>query len=197
MALWNSAEELGKFNSYLQMGLVIFGILTGLIGASSFIVSQRKDLLTGQEEASLKAKVADISSRTTNINDLPQRHLTVQQQDIIFKASKEFPGTKLLSIRLNSKESQQYAYEIEAVLKRAKWNVDQLLTSSGRNVAEPTIGLREDINSSPAFEALKKSFEEAGLPFKAGTFTGGNAETSLDVGIVPANAYQSLIDKIN
>ena len=50
MEFWNSAEILGKINTYLQIFLVGFGIATGLVGAASFFVGHRKTSLDALHE---------------------------------------------------------------------------------------------------------------------------------------------------
>jgi len=199
MEFWNSADQLGKINAYLQMALVAFGIATGLIGAASFIASYRKDSLLASEEAKFKEQVGSIDKRTSDIKSLTTRHLSKEQAEALRTALIGSKKMKVLAIRHNSKESQQFASEIEAVLKSVGWEVEHFIPfTRSRDVSSPAIGLNQNIPVLTEFESLKQGLEKAGLPFKAGTFVGDTKyQISVDAGIIPANDYQSLIDKIN
>ena len=200
METWNSIEQLTKINNLLQIGLVIFGILAGVVGAASFIISNRKGNLEKVEERKFQQKVSNIDERTMEMSNLQFRNLTENQKTILRKALQNTNATSVLAIRGNSKESQQYSKQIEDILIEAGWNVEHFLsTSSFREISNSTIGINSNSVGLNEFEILKKAIEEANLKFRFDEFESNNIkhEIILDVGIIPANEYQAIIDKIN
>lgn len=224
MEIWNSIEQLTKINNLLQIGLVIFGILAGMIGAASFIVANRKEHLQKVEESNFQKKVSVIDKRTNAINDLlnrsltekqkaingdgrtiekndlQNRRLTEKQKAILKKALQNTSAVNVLAIRGNSKESQQYSKQIEDILIEAGWNVKHFLPlGSLREISSPTIAINVNKKGLKEFETLKKTITEASLQFHFDEFESENIEQEiiLDVGIIPLNEYQTLIDKIN
>lgn len=199
MDFWNSPEQLGKINQSLQFALVVFGVITGLIGAASFVVGHRKDSLLSAREIHFKQQVKEIEKRTSDVRPLQGRRLTKEQKGVLSTALSNMGPVQVLAIRHNSKESQQYSSEIEAALKEAGWTVEHFLPMTrNRDACGACIGLNENINSLPAFDALKETLAVLGLEFEVGVFQGKSKyQISLDAGIVRANDYQSLIDRIN
>lgn len=199
MGFWNSIEQLVKLNNWLQIALVFFGILTGFFGAASFIVSNKKNSLESIKELNFKEKVGDIDERTSDIKSLQNRYLTETQAELIKNALNNTQKIKILAVRNNSKESQQYSKQIEDILKSAGWEIEHFLPVTNlREVSSPVIALNENIKKLKEFDLLKNALKNAGLPFKFDEFNMDNKyHIILDVGIIPANEYQTLIDKIN
>jgi hypothetical protein len=200
METWNSIEQLTKANNLLQIGLVIFGILTGIAGAASFVVTNRKEHLQKIEERNFQKKVSDIDERTIEMSDLQNRSLTENQKAIIKKALQDTKSISILAILGNSKESQQYSKQIENLLIEAGWNVKHFIsTNSLREVSSPTIAINVSAKGLREFEILKTVMTNAGLSFRFDEFESDNIkqEIIIDAGIIPANEYQTIIDKIN
>jgi ABC-type metal ion transport system substrate-binding protein len=200
METWNSIGQLTKINNLLQIGLVIFGILVGVIGAASFIVVNRKGDLEKIEEKKFEQKVSNIDERTIEMSELADRNLTENQRAVFRKALQNTKAINVLAVRGNSKESQQYSKQIEDLLIEAGWSVEQFLPmNTFREISSSTIGINTNAIGLNEFEILKKTIEATGLKFRFDEFESKNIkqEIILDVGIIPANEYQTLLDKIN
>ncbi len=199
MEFWNSIDQLSKLNNYLQVALVSFGILTGIIGATSFALSHRKTILEAKANSQFKKKVETIDERTDDVRQLKKRNLSEEQIEFLKNRLQGTGKIKVLAIRHISKESQGYSIQIEKVFESVGWTFEQLLpTSDLRKVSPPRIGRNSKIPNSNAFDALKKALKELGLPFLAGEFEYNvEFEISLDAGVIPANEFQAIIDKIN
>ncbi|CUA97770.1 hypothetical protein [Comamonas thiooxydans] len=198
MEFWNSAEQLGKINQHLQLALVVFGIITGLVGAASFVVSQRKDAVAAAQESKFKGEVKDLKQRTTDIQPLHQRHLTKEQREQLAKSLTGARPMNVIAFRHNSKESQQLSSEIESVLKSVGWTVHHFCPStSARDVCAPHIGIHENLADNQEFNMLSKALTEIGFEFKTSRFSfNPKYQIGLDAGVIAANDYQALMDKI-
>ncbi len=199
MEFWNSAEQLGKINQQLQFALVLFGIITGLIGAASFVVSHRKETLEAAQDATFKGEVKKLEQRTASIRPLPQRHLTNGQREHLAKSLGGAGPINVIAFRHNSKESQQLSSEIESVLKSVGWTVHHFCpATSARDVHTPHLGVHDDIAALPEFDMLFRGLTEIGFDFKVSPFSfDSNYQIGLDVGVLAANDYQAIVDKIN
>jgi hypothetical protein len=200
MEFWHSPDLLSKMNTYLQVALVFFGVATVLIGAASFIVSHRKASLEGTQGIVFKKQVESIDGRTSGVKVLVWREFTKEQSDTFVAALKNSNMIEVLAVRNNSKESQHYSAQIEKAFETVGWRIERFLPPTDlRKVISPTIGINDSVGELPEFNALKQAIESAGLPFTFDEFKNANLRQPiiLDVGIIPANEYQSLIDKIN
>ncbi|GAJ01584.1 unnamed protein product, partial [marine sediment metagenome] len=173
---------------------------TGLVGATSFIVGYRKSHLESIKENLNQQRVTNIDERTSELKFLPNRTLTDEQIQIIRNALSNTNKVSVLAIRSNSKESQQYSRQFEDLFSEVGWEVEHFLPmSSIREVSNPKMGLNSKIENLEEFDKLKQALEDAELPFQFDQFESDTIKQQIifDVGIIPANDYQTILDKIN
>ncbi len=199
MGLWNSIEQLTRLNSWLQIAIIGFGILTGIFGAASYIVNNRKNSLESTKEENFKKNVKQLEERVSDIKSLPFRELTIEQKKYIINNLTGSNKINILFVRNKSKESQQYSLQFEEIFKSLGWKVEHYLPlSSSREILPAVIAVNENNKNLLEFSKLKDTFKRAGLLFKFDEFRGNfNHQIIFDVGVIPANDYQAVLDKID
>lgn len=206
MFFWNSIEKLDTLNTITQGFAVVLGIIAGILGLISFIFSVRKSSLEKKAEVIREQRInaidtttTDIKERTAQIKELEFRRLTKEQIEQISIEIKKMPKHSILFCRNNSKESQSLTMIFESIFKKAEWKIDMFFPATSlREVSGFRIGYNDDSIKEDVENIGKIIKSKTGFDVYVGGITGelGGYQIMFDVGIIPANEYQSIMDKV-
>lgn len=220
LQFWYSIEKIDSLNNWVQGIAVVLGILAACLGLVSFIFSTRKGMLEKSQQILKEKKIAsldiktkeihdktvkieekttEIDRRTEKLNKLEGRVLSKNQINALKEEIKKFPKNNILFYRSNSRESQSLSIQFEEIFKEAGWPLDQFLPiTNERKVEEFRIGYNKPELKKDLIEIARLIEKITHLKVKVSEIDGdlGKYNIIFEVGIIPANEYQSVVDKI-
>lgn len=129
--LWNSVDSLGRLNSVLQLGVAIAGVLTAILGALVWMVSERLAQLEDLQKSSLQARVqiaetqaAEARKETAAISARQRpRSLTQPQQAMLLNLLRtEGKGSLVITAVMSDPEAERFALELYDLFRSAGWS---------------------------------------------------------------------------
>jgi hypothetical protein len=153
LSWWSSVEALGRFNSWLQYAIAVFGILTAVAIVLSTVATNRIDTLRSERERQL----------TQRLKELQPRHLTLEQETDFVQALMTGPkGPVIVTFVLGDGEAENFAAQLKDLLARAGWPATgpEGFTGQGHGLA-----ILGNAPTLPEYGAtLKAALEAIGLP---------------------------------
>lgn len=198
MEFWNSIETLSRITKYLQILTIIVVSFNAIITIPYIIFSVRKTSLEKKQLEKYKEKVSFLEEKTKDITGLEQRTLDEHSRNIILREITNNKGTKVLLIVCNSKESQNYMRQFGNLFKAVNWDVKHFISPGPREVHKMRVGKSSKYKNSASYGGLIKSLKESSIEFESGEFDAiDDYEISFDAGVIEANPYQEVLDKID
>lgn len=146
---WNSVETVSRINTWMQVFIVVFGILTAAATAFKIIASNRISALQSVEAAALRQRL-EITEKNANAahQHLIQRSLSeAQEQDLIQILRAIEVKARIPVICSETRETMVFGSQIMRILQEAGWDTN------------PSLG-----TASPAWEGLILTVENPSQP---------------------------------
>ncbi len=123
---WNSVDAVGKFNTWMQVAIVIFGVLAAVATALTIIAAKRISELQAAEATQLRLRLAT-TERTAAVThqQLIPRVLTQVQMTRLTEVLGRSPAkARIPVIATESQETRALASQVVRVLAAAGWNTE-------------------------------------------------------------------------
>lgn len=164
---------------------------------TSYLDTSTKEL--HDKTKNLDTITKDLSKRTTDIRELEQRRLSAFQIEELTKIITKITPVPILFVRNNSNESQGYSIQFENIFKKNNWIMDNYLPATNlRQVSPFTIGYTSDELKNDVEKIARIIQKTTQIEVRTGGVEGnlGKFKIVFDVGVIPANEYQTIIDKM-
>lgn len=129
--LWNSADSLGRLNSYLQLAVAVTGVLTAVLGAFTWIASERLATLEDVRKSELQKRIHTAESDAAEARKEAQavaakqkpRALTqAQQLTLLNLLSVGAKGNVTITAVMSDPEAERFAMQLFEIFQKAGWN---------------------------------------------------------------------------